>query len=84
MHVTGKQTNTCALSNLDQVFPIHVTFKHSLREKYPYWEFFWSAFFHIWNEYRKVRMRKNTDQNTHIRLLMKTKPFIAQKSTLFH
>ena len=36
MHVTNKQTNACALRNLDQVFPVHVALKYSLREKCAY------------------------------------------------
>ena len=43
---------------------------YSLCEKFPYSEFFWTVFSHIWTEYgeiirippQSVQMRENTDQ----------------------
>ena len=47
-----------------------VSYFFTLREKCPYWEFFWSVFCHIRTEYGEIRtispylvwMRENTDQ----------------------
>ena len=50
---------------------IFLTFSYTLREKWPYSELFWCAFFRIRTEYgeitrispHSIRMRENADQN---------------------
>ena len=48
---------TCRFSdgNIIKVCLCLVVYRYALREKCPYSELFWSAFFHIWNEYGEIR-----------------------------